>query len=148
MEDSTVGPRLKKKRSRTAHHHLRRRKRTERATATGTYLGAARADSGAAVPLQLEGALGQWPESPAGTSTSGFIRTNDSRAAGGGLRSPLLRHLPGKLLVVWDGLPAHRARLVSEFIRAQRGRLAIERLPGYAPELNPAEYIWGYWKQA
>ncbi len=47
----------------------------------------------------------------------------------------LLRHLPGKLLVVWDGLPAHR------------GRLAIERLPGYAPELNPVEYIWGYWKQ-
>ena len=45
----------------------------------------------------------------------------------------LLRHLPGKLLVVWDGLPAHRARLVSEFIRMQRGRLAIEWLPGYAP---------------
>src|SRR5713101_6203315 len=58
----------------------------------------------------------------------------------------LLRHLPGKLLVVWDGLPQHRARLVAEFIRAQRGRLAIERLPAYAPELNPVEYIWGYWK--
>ena len=54
--------------------------------------------------------------------------------------------LPGKLLVVWDGLPAHRARLVTEFIRAQRGRLALEWLPGYAPELNPVEYIWGYWK--
>jgi transposase len=54
----------------------------------------------------------------------------------------LLRHLPGKLLVVWDGLPQHRARLVAEFIRAQRGRLAIERLPAYAPELNPVEYIW------
>lgn len=59
----------------------------------------------------------------------------------------LLRHLPGKLLVVWDGLPAHRARLVSDFISAQRGRLTIEWLPGYAPELNPVEYIWGYWKQ-
>ncbi len=59
----------------------------------------------------------------------------------------LLRHLPGKLLVVWDGLPQHRARLVTEFIRAQRGRLAIEWLPAYAPELNPVEYIWGYWKQ-
>ena len=32
----------------------------------------------------------------------------------------LLRHLPGKLLVVWDGLPQYRARLVTEFIRAQR----------------------------
>ena len=36
----------------------------------------------------------------------------------------LLRHLPGKLLVVWDGLPAHRARLVSEFIRVQRSARA------------------------
>ena len=60
--------------------------------------------------------------------------------------SHLLRHLKGKLLVVWDGLPAHRARLVSEFIRAQGGRLAVERLPGYAPELNPVDYIRGYWK--
>lgn len=58
----------------------------------------------------------------------------------------LLRHLPGKLLVVWDGLPQHGARLVTEFIRAQQGRLAIERLPAYAPELNPVGYIWGYWK--
>ena len=58
----------------------------------------------------------------------------------------LLRHLPGKLLVVWDGLPAHRGRLVKQFIAAQQGRLAVERLPGYAPELNPVEYIWGYWK--
>ena len=48
--------------------------------------------------------------------------------------------------MVWDGLPAHRARLVTEFIAAQQGRLVVERLPGYAPELNPVEYIWGYWK--
>lgn len=60
--------------------------------------------------------------------------------------SHLLRQLRCKLLVVWDGLPAHRATLVREFIAAQNGRLAIERLPGYAPELNPVEYIWGYWK--
>ena len=59
----------------------------------------------------------------------------------------LLRHLSGKLLVVWDGLPAHRARVVSDFIAAQRGRLAIQWLPGYAPELNPVEYIWGCWKK-
>src|SRR5260370_5929920 len=56
----------------------------------------------------------------------------------------VLRHLPGKLLVVWDGLPQHRARLVTEFIRAHRGRLAIQPLPDYAPELNPVEYILGY----
>ena len=59
----------------------------------------------------------------------------------------LLRHLPGKLLVVWDGLRQHRARLTKAFVAAQRGRLAIEQLPAYAPELNPVEYLCGYWKK-
>jgi transposase len=73
----------------------------------------------------------------------------------GAIRSPqiieflghLLRHIPGKLLIVWDGLPAHRSRAVWEFVRQQRGRLWLEFLPAYAPELNPSEYIWGHLKQ-
>jgi transposase len=59
----------------------------------------------------------------------------------------LLRHIPGKLLIVWDGLPAHRSRAVWDFVRQQRGRLWLEFLPAYAPELNPTEYIWGHLKQ-
>jgi transposase len=59
----------------------------------------------------------------------------------------LLRHIPGQLLVIWDGLPAHRSRLVQYWAAGQRSRLELERLPAYAPELNPVEYIWGYWKQ-
>ena len=59
----------------------------------------------------------------------------------------LLRQIPGKLLIVWDGLPAHRSRLVKEFLAEQAGRVWVERLPAYAPELNPVEYIWGYWKK-
>ena len=58
----------------------------------------------------------------------------------------LLRHLPGKLLVVWDRSQTHRGRLVREFVVRQRGRIELEYLPAYAPELNPVEYIWGYWK--
>jgi transposase len=58
----------------------------------------------------------------------------------------LLRHVPGRLLIIWDRLPQHRARLVREFIAAQEGRLLTEYLPAYAPELNPVEYLWGYWK--
>ena len=46
-----------------------------------------------------------------------------------------LRHIPGKLLLVWDGLTGHRSRVTWEFIRQQRGRLWVEFLPGYAPEL-------------
>lgn len=73
----------------------------------------------------------------------------------GTIRSPqvvtflrhLLRHLPGKVLVIWDGLRAHRSRMVQAFVDAQRGRVQLECLPAYAPELNPVEYLWGYWKQ-
>jgi transposase len=59
----------------------------------------------------------------------------------------LLRHIPGKLLIIWDGLPAHRSRAVWDFVRQQRGRVWLEFLPAYAPELNPTEYIWGHLKQ-
>jgi transposase len=59
----------------------------------------------------------------------------------------LLRHLPGPLLIVWDRLSAHRSRIPRDFIAGQGQRLWVEYLPGYAPELNPVEYIWGYWRQ-
>jgi transposase len=57
-----------------------------------------------------------------------------------------LWHVPGKLLIVWDGLPSHRSRMVWDFVRQQRGRLFLEFLPAYAPELNPVEYLWSHWK--
>ncbi len=59
----------------------------------------------------------------------------------------LLRHIPGKLLVIWDKLPGHRSGAVRDFVAAQHGRLTLEFLPGYAPELNPVEHIWGHLKQ-
>jgi transposase len=59
----------------------------------------------------------------------------------------LMRHLRRPLLVVWDGLPGHRSTAVRDFVAAQGRRLALEWLPGYAPELNPVEHIWGYLKQ-
>lgn len=52
-----------------------------------------------------------------------------------------------KLLVIWDGLKAHRSRLVRHFVDSTAGRLQLEYLPAYAPELNPVEYIWGHLKQ-
>ena len=56
----------------------------------------------------------------------------------------LHRHLRrGKAILVWDGLPAHKSRIMKEYLRRQRAWLAVERLPGYAPELNPVETLWG-----
>ena len=59
----------------------------------------------------------------------------------------LLRHVTGNLLIIWDGLPAHRSRLTQDFIASTDGRIVSARLPAYAPELNPVEYIWAHWKQ-
>jgi len=58
----------------------------------------------------------------------------------------LLNYLKRPLLIVWDRLPAHRSRLVGEFLDALEGQIVVEYLPPYAPELNPVEYLWGYWK--
>jgi hypothetical protein len=54
------------------------------------------------------------------------------------------RHLRGqKAVLIWDGLPSHKSRLMGEYLRTQRRWLRVERLPGYAPELNPLETLWG-----
>jgi transposase len=59
----------------------------------------------------------------------------------------LVRHLDQPLLIVWDRLPGHRSRLVQDYIASLQGWISTAYLPPYAPELNPVEYIWGYWKQ-
>jgi transposase len=57
----------------------------------------------------------------------------------------LLRHLRGKVIVIWDGGSNHKGPLVREFL-AQYPRLHLERLPGYAPDLNQVEMIWSHLK--
>jgi transposase len=60
----------------------------------------------------------------------------------------VLRHLPGKLLILWDGAPIHRSQPIKDFLAAGGAkRIQLERLPGYAPELNPDEGIWEYLKR-
>jgi transposase len=48
-----------------------------------------------------------------------------------------------KVTLIWDGLPSHRSRRMRDYIRSQRRWLVVERLPGYAPDLNPVEGLWG-----
>lgn len=47
------------------------------------------------------------------------------------------------VLLIWDGLPSHRSRRMTEWVASQRAWLSIEPLPGYAPDLNPTEQVWG-----
>ena len=59
----------------------------------------------------------------------------------------LRRHLPGKLLLLWDRAGIHRSRAVRQYLNSLDGQIAVEYLPAYAPELNPVEYLWGHLKQ-
>jgi transposase len=59
----------------------------------------------------------------------------------------LQRHVAGNLTVIWDGAPIHRSRLVQDYVKGTGGRIVVERLPPYAPELNPVEYMWSNLKQ-
>ncbi len=47
-----------------------------------------------------------------------------------------------KATLLWDGLRSHWSRPMRAFIARQRGWLVVERLPAYAPELNPVEGVW------
>jgi transposase len=54
----------------------------------------------------------------------------------------LRRKLGRGLIIVWDGLSQHRSaakRLASD------GYIVVE-LPGYAPDLNPDEWVWRHAK--
>ena len=49
--------------------------------------------------------------------------------------------------VIVDGHPAHRAKLVKEFVASTNGMLKLFFLPPYAPHLNPDEQVWAHVKR-
>lgn len=51
------------------------------------------------------------------------------------------------LHLVLDNLPAHKTRAVRDYVDAQKGKLTLHFLPGYAPEPNPDELVWSYTKR-
>jgi transposase len=58
----------------------------------------------------------------------------------------LREQLAGSFTVIWDGSNIHsRAKLVREYLAAHP-EIVAETLPGYAPELNPDEGVWGWTK--
>jgi transposase len=55
----------------------------------------------------------------------------------------LLREVQGRMILIWDGAPIHRSQVIREFLaNGAAQRLHLERLPAYAPELNPDEGVW------
>lgn len=59
----------------------------------------------------------------------------------------LLSAIVGKLLIIWDGATIHRSNEIKAFLsEGATQRILLERLPAYAPDLNPDEGIWHYLK--
>ena len=56
-------------------------------------------------------------------------------------------HLRRPLLILWHGAKTHRSRMVRDYVDSTRRQIVIERLPAYAPELNPVEYLWAWLKR-
>lgn len=57
----------------------------------------------------------------------------------------LMRRLDGAVIVIWDGGPMHKGDPIRQVLH-DFPRLSLERLPPYAPDLNPVEYLWGHLK--
>ena len=53
------------------------------------------------------------------------------------------RHL-GPLNVIWDNAPAHRGEAVREYLRTPGLDLRLVNLPGYSPDFNADEAVWGW----
>jgi transposase len=71
----------------------------------------------------------------------------DSQGVIGFLRV-LLRKIPSKSLIIWDGSPIHRSKLVRAFLaQGAAKRIHLERIPAYAPDCNPDEGDWSYLKR-
>jgi putative transposase len=71
------------------------------------------------------------PDSYKSESLIGFLRD-------------LKREFRGRpCILIWDGLPAHKSREMKAYLATQRKGLMVEMLPGYSPDLNPVESLWG-----
>lgn len=87
-----------------------------------------------------------------GMTTLGKVYTLVRQESLNGLHSiefltHLLRLAGGRWLVIWDGSPIHRRVAVKEFVSGTGGKVWLEALPGYAPDLNPwDEGGWHYLK--
>ena len=82
----------------------------------------------------------------------GWLFTMTRGEALNGLNSVhFLKHLRSqidcKLLVIWDGSPIHRSIEVRTFLaNGAAKQIHLERLPVYAPDLNPDEGTWKHLK--
>jgi transposase len=59
----------------------------------------------------------------------------------------IMKYRRRPLYIILDSLPAHRAKSVAKYVQQWEGMLELYFLPGYAPELNPDEFVYNYVKE-
>ncbi|MCE7006824.1 IS630 family transposase [Kibdelosporangium philippinense] len=94
--------------------------------------------------LSMSGALAYRPDRSEAVFVFGIKEGAYNTASLIEFLTALHEHLDGqKVTLIWDGLPAHRSNDMKAWLTTQRHWLHVEPLPGYAPDLNPMETVWG-----
>jgi transposase len=58
----------------------------------------------------------------------------------------MLQELSGRFVVIWDGGSMHKGDPIRALVDHFADRLVLEKLPPYAPMLNPVEPLWSWLK--
>jgi transposase len=91
----------------------------------------------------MAAALGYWPDGSAARLCFHLQQPSYNTDALIGVLEQLAGFYAGhKMVLLWDGLSAHWSTKMRAWLDSQRDWLTAERLPAYAPELNPVEYLW------
>ena len=59
----------------------------------------------------------------------------------------MLRYRRTPIHLVLDSLPAHKTKVVRDYVASTNARLTLHFLPGYAPDLNPDDLVWSHVKR-
>ena len=72
------------------------------------------------------------------------LEGNSNAGTSAAFLSPLRQRRSGPLRVIWDNAPAHRGEAVREYLRTPGLELRLVNLPGYSPDFNADEAVWGW----
>ena len=72
------------------------------------------------------------------------LEGNSNSGTSAAFLSQLRQRRSGPLRVIWDNAPAHRGEAVREYLRAPGLELRLLNLPGYSPDFNADEAVWGW----
>ena len=72
------------------------------------------------------------------------LEGNSNAGTSAAFLAQLRQRHAGPLRVIWDNAPAHRGEAVWEYLRTPGLELRLVNLPGYSPDFNADEAVWGW----